>query len=121
MHNIVRPVAYFELRVFYRKYLLSTMELKFWANIVLVFSAYKIMNRLVRAMVSGDNHTINTRSLYLLAYIVWSVLSLTAYLVVPMASYGRAANVMIVGEFFAAFGLLLVLCRSNKSNNKFRL
>lgn len=115
---MVRPEKYFELKWFYRKYIISSMELKFWANVLFVILGYNAIKSLINSMVTGERDKINTYSLYFLIYIFSSLLTITTYLVEQPYSYELIPNLLISGETALAFGLLIILFRIHCLNTR---
>ncbi|KAI8064764.1 hypothetical protein BC940DRAFT_335164 [Gongronella butleri] len=96
--NILRPVAYFEPKYLYQRYLLSTMEVTFFFNVPLTIAGIALMKTLCRQGFLEHG--------YLAAYICSSLMTLMHYRIEPPASYTAIVNASIAGEGLA-IGLFL--------------
>ncbi|CAO3641646.1 unnamed protein product [Cunninghamella echinulata] len=88
MDNIHRPVAYFEPKYLYQKYILSTMEITFFFNFPLTLCGYV-------------DYT------YLVMYICSSLMTLMHYRIESPSFYSSSVNFSIAGE---GVSILLLIC-----------
>ncbi|ELR15255.1 uncharacterized protein ACA1_219810 [Acanthamoeba castellanii str. Neff] len=122
--NIARPVDYFEPWWLYRGYVLSTMEITFFANWPMVISGAVLIGPLLKSLyrrlhgVDGDGGRASKVSSVarrrrlcwgVVAYASTSIMTLMHYVVEPPVSYAPVVNFTIAGEGVAALVLGLVV------------
>lgn len=97
--NIRRPVAYFEPKYLYQKYIVSTMEITFYFNFPLTLCGVLFMKHLFKK--GYIDYT------YLIAYICSSLMSLMHYRIESPSRYSASVNFSIAGE---GVSILLLIC-----------
>jgi hypothetical protein len=112
--NIARPVDYFEPWWLYRGYVLSTMEITFFANWPIVISGAVLIGPLLKSLhrrASKVSSVARRRRLCwgVVAYASTSIMTLMHYVVEPPVSYAPVVNFTIAGEGVAALVLGLVV------------
>ncbi|KAH7693919.1 hypothetical protein AAVH_39041 [Aphelenchoides avenae] len=111
MDNIYRPIAYCEPKWLYDKYLLSTMEITFFANFPITYVGVRALRRIFDFTSKGL--TIDRRScIYMLFNVLGSLLTLGHYRSEPPCSYLPEVNFTIAGEGVLALclGATVFLC-----------
>lgn len=93
--NIARPVAYFEPKYLYQKYILSPMEITFYFNIPLTFSGIIFMKNLYKKGYVEYS--------YLSTYVCSSLMTLMHYRIESPSFYSPLVNFSIVGEGLTIF------------------
>ncbi len=119
--NIYRPVAYFEPKWLYQRYLITEMELTFYFSLPMIYlSTIGIQNILWTAAADASNGNALpgsdqansaaqsgvTGCNYLLVYAVMSAVSVMHYRVEPITSYAASTNASIITETLAALMLV---------------
>lgn len=98
--NIYRPVAYFEPKYLYQKYILSTMEVTFYFNFPVIICGVLFMKNLFKKGYIDYS--------YLVAYICSSLMTLMHYRIERPSLYTFGVNFSIAGEGASIFFLICV-------------
>lgn len=109
--NIARPVAYFEPKWLYESYLLSTMEITFYVNLVYVPLVTIYGSRLFDALVTGDAQETRHACIGVSGSVFISFMTLLHYRIEPPTSFTAMRNFTILGEGFLAAVLVGVLVK----------
>ncbi|KAJ6643800.1 hypothetical protein Bhyg_08765 [Pseudolycoriella hygida] len=116
--NICRPVAYFEPKWLYQKYLISEMEITFFANFPITLSGLYFMERIVSG-INGEKFNETSRACRnMVGYILGSLLTLGHYRTEPPWKYEPFVNFTIAGEGVATILLAVLLYRLRNDNFK---
>ncbi|KAG4074012.1 hypothetical protein HA402_014217 [Bradysia odoriphaga] len=107
--NICRPVAYFEPKWLYQKYLISEMEITFFANFPITLSGLYIMELLVDGINKEKYRNTVSGCKKMIGYILGSLLTLGHYRTEPPWKYETFVNFTIAGEGVATILLALLL------------
>uniref|UniRef100_A0AC35FR35 Uncharacterized protein n=1 Tax=Panagrolaimus sp. PS1159 TaxID=55785 RepID=A0AC35FR35_9BILA len=120
--NIYRPVDYFEPKYLYIKYLLSTMELTFYAN----FPISYIGTRGIQELFDFDKNGLivkKTAGYKLFGFIAGSLLTVMHYRIEPPTSYSLAVNFTIAGEGIITIILTaaIIYCLKQSNTNNYHV
>jgi len=112
--NIIRPVEYFEPKILYQRYIISTMELTFYFNWPLTFLGAWSVSGLLFFLRDREKLDAEKYCIGLFIYIIGAFLTVMHYSVAPPRSYTGVVNFTIAGEGIVALifsGLAgLILC-----------
>jgi len=113
--NICRPVAYFEPKWLYQKYLISEMEITFFVNFPITLSGLYFMERIVAGINSEKFNDTCSACKKMIFYILGSLLTLGHYRTEPPWKYEPFVNFTIAGEGVATilFAVLLYRLRND--------
>lgn len=107
--NICRPVAYFEPKWLYQKYLISEMEITFFVNFPITLSGLYVMELLVGAINGAKYKDMANGCKKMIGYILGSLLTLGHYRTEPPWKYETFVNFTIAGEGVATILLALFI------------
>lgn len=116
--NICRPISYYEPKWLYQKYLISEMEITFFANFPITFSGLYFMERLVSG-INGENYNTTANACRkMIWYTLGSLLTLGHYRTEPPWKYEPFVNFTIAGEGVSTILLALLLYQLRKESLK---
>lgn len=107
--NICRPVAYFEPKWLYQKYLISEMEITFFVNFPITLAGLCLMERLIDGMNGNKYKEIANACNKMTFYVLGSLLTLGHYRTEPPWKYEAFVNFTIAGEGIATILLAILL------------
>lgn len=114
--NICRPVAYFEPKWLYQRYLISEMELTFFANFPITLSGLYFMERLVSGIYDVKYNDTASACRNMMWYLLGSLLTLGHYRTEPPWNYEPFVNFTIAGEGVATILLAVLLYQLRKDS-----
>lgn len=114
--NIYRPVDYYEPKWLYDKYILSEMEITFFANFFITLSGLIFMSQFVTASSKRNLAQIVSSCKKMTFYILGSFLTVGHYRLEPPWMYSATVNFTIAGEGVATLLLAIWIYKYCKIN-----